>query len=424
MSTIKELREKQQKLVAEAREFLEQIDGAKSADEAKDLERKYDAAMAEHDKLEEMIQRQERLEAAEKRMEEPAANSARLPDVEGRADRAEDAEVTAAAQTDVFKRWLQFGSDGMTTEQRQLLAEMRQDLTPEMRAQSTSGAAGGYTIPEGFWPQITETMAAWGPMLDPGVTNMITTATGNALPWPTLDDTSNEGAILDENTQIGEQDISLGQKSLGAYLYTSKLIRVSYQLLQDSAFDFESQIIRPAFGKRIGRAVNRHLTVGTGSSQPNGIVTASSLGKTATTGTTLSFDDLIELEHSVDPAYRSAPNVRWMFHDTTLKALRKLKDGQGNYLWSPADARSGAPAKIWNYPYSINQHMPEVDGSSKPIVFGDFDEYVVRRVREFTMVRLVERYADYLQVGFFAFGRFDGELADTAAVKHLQMQSG
>ncbi|MDW3204582.1 MAG: phage major capsid protein [Alphaproteobacteria bacterium] len=421
--TIKEMRERQQQLVAEAREALDSITDAMPADQVAEAEARYDKIMAEHDRLQKKIENEERLAAAEAALDaEDRRRAAVLPDTNGENRGADDGEIDDA---ELFRRYCQFGGEGLTPEQRQRFASMRvSNLPPEMRAQSTSGSAGGYTIPEGFLPEITRTMAMYGPMLDPGVTRMITTASGNDLPWPTMDDTGNEGAILAENSQISEQDVTLGQKTLGAYLYTSKLIRVSYQLLQDSAFNVESDIIVPAFGERIGRIVNRHLTVGTGSSQPNGIVTASSAGKTATTGTTLSFDDLIDLEHSVDPAYRRAPSCRWMFNDSTLKAARKLKDGDGNYLWQPADARTGAPGSILGHPYIVNQAMADIDGSSKPVLFGDMNKYIVRRVREFTMVRLVERYADYLQVGFFAFGRFDGELADTGAVKHLVMQSG
>lgn len=422
MSRITELREKQAKLVAEARELIDQIDDDTDEARAKELEASYDKAMAEHDKIEARIEKEERLAQAEKAMDapDPRRPNAGTRDADPKKPGLEDNDETRAQ---VFKRWVQHGMEALGHEERMLMADMQTALPKEARAQATTTTAGGYTIPEGFLPEITKTMAMWGPMLDPGITRVVMTATGNDLPWPTMDDTANEGAILGENVQIGEQDITFGQKTLNAFLYTSKLIRVSYQLLQDSAFNVEGEIIRPAFGERLGRIGNRHLTVGTGVSQPNGIVTASSAGYTASVGGAVSFDDIIELEHSVDPAYRQAPTCRFMFNDATLKYLRKLKDGDGNYLWQPADARTGAPASILSRPYSVNQAMDDIGGSTKPVVFGDFNKYIVRLVREFTMIRLVERYADYLQVGFFAFMRMDGELADTGAVKHLVMQS-
>ena len=414
--TIKQMREQQAKLVAEARTYYDEV---ATADEsrAKELEVSYDKAMAEHDRLEKLIQKEERLAAAEAALDEPET---RTPD---RNPTPATVETTDEARKAAFKAWLQRGVSGLNADQRQIAERAMANIPEEVRAQSTTTTAGGYTIPEGFLPEITKAMKAWGPMLDPGITRVLVTATGNPLPWPTMDDTSQKGAILAENTQIGEQDITFGQKQLDAYMYTSKLIRVSYQLLQDSAFNVESEIIRPAFGERLGRIGNEHLTTGTGSSQPNGIVTASSAGITAAVGGAVSFDDIIDLEHSVDPAYRRSPGVRFMFNDSTLKYLRKLKDGDGNYLWQPADARTGAPASVLAYPYSVNQDMASIGGSTKPIIFGDFNKYIVRIVRDMTMLRLTERYADYLQVGFFAFMRMDGELSDTAAIKHMVMQS-
>lgn len=413
---IKQMREQQAKLVAEARTYYDEV---ATADEsrAKELEASYDKAMAEHDRLEKLIQKEERLAAAEAALDEPET---RTPD---RNPTPVTVETTDEARKAAFKAWLQRGVSGLSAEQRQIAERAMANIPEEVRAQSTTTTSGGYTIPEGFLPEITKAMKAWGPMLDPGITRVLVTATGNPLPWPTMDDTAQKGAILGENVQIGEQDITFGQKQLDAYMYTSKLIRVSYQLLQDSAFNVESEIIRPAFGERLGRIGNEHLTTGTGVGQPNGIVTASSAGITAAVGGAVSFDDIIDLEHSVDPAYRRSPGVRFMFNDSTLKYLRKLKDGDGNYLWQPADARTGAPASVLAYPYSVNQDMASIGGSTKPIIFGDFNKYIVRIVRDMTMLRLTERYADYLQVGFFAFMRMDGELSDTAAIKHMVMQS-
>jgi HK97 family phage major capsid protein len=133
----------------------------------------------------------------------------------------------------------------------------------------------------------------------------------------------------------------------------------------------------------------------------------------------ISFDDLIELQHSIDPAYRSDPTCRWMFHDSTLKRLRKLKDLEGRYIWQPADARAGAPAVILDHPYVINQDMPQVGVSAKSVLFGAFNRYIVRRVQEVAIKRADQRYVEFDQVGFLAFARFDGELLDNAAVKHL-----
>lgn len=256
-------------------------------------------------------------------------------------------------------------------------------------------------------------------MLDPGVTRVLTTTAGNSIPWPTMDDTSNEGSLIGENTQVTESDLAFGTKTLEAYKYTSCVVLVSAELLQDSAIDVEGTV-RSAMAERIGRIGNRHLTVGTGSSQPNGIVTAATAVTGVAAAAAITFDNLIDLFHAVDPAYRDDPSARWMFNDGTLKALRKIKDAEDRYVWQPADVRTGAPATILEKPYSINQAVAAIGASNKSVVFGAFNRYVVRMVREFAIRRLVERYADYDQTGFIGFTRLDGELLDATAVKTLQ----
>jgi len=258
-------------------------------------------------------------------------------------------------------------------------------------------------------------------MLDPGVTRVVDTDTGAALPWPTSDDTGNVGALLAENAQITEQDVAFGAKQLDAYTYTSKIVRVSMLLLQDSAFDMGG-LIDTLFGERIGRAANIDLTVGNGTNKPNGIVNAAGVGQTAASATAVGADEIIDLYHSVDPAYRNAPGFRMMFHDNTLKAIRKLKDGQGNYLLdSLKDGGAVLNLAGITVPYVVNQAMAAtIATGNKTIVAGDFNKYIVRRVKDYTLLRMTERYADFLQVGFVAFNRIDGELSDAAAVKVLQ----
>jgi len=208
--------------------------------------------------------------------------------------------------------------------------------------------------------------------------------------------------------------------NLGAYTYRTPVLPISYEFLQDSAFN-ESTII-DAFAESLGRGVNAHLTTGTGSSQPQGIVTASASGKVGTTGQTVSviYDDLVDLEHSIDPAYR-ASGCKWMFHDNTLKVLKKIKDTTGLPLFVPA-VSGPAVDTIMGYQFQINQDMPVMAANAKSMLFGRMDKYKTRIVRDVTMLRLTERYADYLQVGFIGFMRADGKLLDagTNPVKYYQ----
>lgn len=398
--TLKELREKRAKLVADAQEILKAATETMKPED----EQRFDALMAEADTLKTRIDREERAAAAAKELEQ-SANGERRSGKEDREAGAGGGEKDEKAYASAFKAYLRYGFGDLDGEQRQLLrAGFRAD--GEQRAQSTSTTAGGYLIPQGFVNRLESAMLAYGGML--GVSQILRTGEGNALPWPTTDDTSNEGALLAENTVDSEQDITFGQVTFNAYKYTTKIIRVSNELLQDSAINVEN-VIADRFAERLGRILNRHATTGTGSSQPNGVVTAATAGVTLASSSAITVDELINLEHSVNPAYRT--NARWMFHDDVLKALKKLKDSENRPLWMMG-YREGAPDTLMGRPYTINQHMATMEASAKSVLYGDFSKYVIRMVKDFTALRLVERYAEYHQVGFLGFMRFDGDLVD------------
>jgi HK97 family phage major capsid protein len=406
MSKLKDIREKQAKLIADARAKIEEIKTDTPAERAAELRSASDKMMDEFDRLEALAKAEERLAAREAELERGDPRRPKGEDTAVEPDgKAEEARVKA------FRSYLRGGERGLSAEEWKALREMR--------AQSTTDAQGGYTIPQGFMAELIVSLKAWGPMLDPGITRQIVTATGNQIDWPTLNDTNNMAYRLGENAQVtgADGDLVFSSKQIDAYKYASGPILVSSELMQDSAFDIEA-IIRAAMAERFGRRLNGELTIGDGAGDPHGIVTASTLGFTAA-GATVAFDELIELEHSIDPAYRSDPSCRWMFHDTTLKQLRKIKDNEGNYIWQPADVRSGAPATLLSHPYVINQAMAVPAATSRSVLFGAMNRYIVRRVREMAVRRLDERYADFDQIAFLAFARFDGELLDTAAVKHL-----
>ena len=423
-----EQRDRCASMLTEARARLDQVTDETPAERAAELNAEYDRIMADHDALAGQADRLERQMEAEAQAEERSARAReerRPPQDEGRAARSDAAAPDVKA---VFKRALQWGAQALTAEERAVFeAECVQRNVPaELRAQgTTSGAVGAYTIPQGFLPEVVKTMKLWGPMADGAIVRELVTEGGNPLPWPTIDDTANSSAQVAENAASATtgSDLSFGQGQLDAYVHRSGVILVPLELLQDSAFNVETELVNPLIGERIGRGMNTALTTGTGSSQPNGIATAAGAGKTAAANNAITFDEVLDLTHSVDPAYRGAPGCRYMFHDTTLLALRKLKDGQGNYLWQMGDVRGGQPATINGYPYSINQAMAQLTSgvNSRVMLFGDFKKYILRRVRDFNLIVMRERYAEALQVGFLAWTRFDGELTDAAAVKRLQL---
>ncbi|HLL28575.1 MAG TPA: phage major capsid protein [Xanthobacteraceae bacterium] len=427
--TLKEIRDAQAKAVADARTLMESIGSDTTPEKAKEIEEQHDKAMAEYDRLEalavreqEQIKRENALNAVADPVRTPKGEDRSVPAVE--VPEEQPAPLDDVQRKKAFDYYLRYGLTDMPADMRQIMrraqAEARTFLGQGISTTGggAAGSDGGYLVPTGFMPELIKSLKAWGPMMDPDIVRVLNTSTGVSIPWPSMDDTSNEGALIAENTAVSTAELTFGTKSLDAWKYTSGVVLVSNELLQDAALDVET-IVRDAMAERIGRKGNRDLTTGDGSSKPNGIVHATSGGVTAASASGVTFDDLIELEHSVDPAYRNDPSCRWMFTDTTLKILRKLKDGQGRYIWNPADVKAGEPATISGYAYSVNQHMAEATTGNKSVIFGAFNRYVRRMVLQFSIRRLTERYAEADQIGFIGFTRFDGELLDAGAVKAL-----
>ncbi len=291
--------------------------------------------------------------------------------------------------------------------------------SPAYRAMGTPAGAGGETIPEGFMREFEMALLAFGGVRQ--VARIWRTASGEDIPWPTSDDTGNTGALLAENTAATEQDMVTAALVFNAFKYTSKLVKVSAELMQDSAFNIV-QILARALGERIGRITNTHFTTGDGSSKPKGIVVASSLGTTSVSATVLIPDEFIDLFHSVDPAYRG-PGSGWMMNDGVVKIIRKFKGSDNNYLWQSGLAL-GMPDALLGRPITVNQDMVATPAAvAKVVLFGQMNKYIVRDVGTLRLKRLVERFADADQEGFVAFSRHDGDLLDagTKPVKHLIM---
>lgn len=422
--SLTELNEKRGKLVAQAREAIEEI--KKNTDEARaaELEARHDAIMAEFDKLEKTIEREQKVVDAESRF------AARVEE-ERKKQRPKGEDTNARGQDEgdaldyrtVFYTYLARGADlgELSGEERKVLRDGAVKLqNGQFRAQTTSTTAGGYTVPTELANFIVKSMKAWGPMYDEDICTVINTSSGHPIKIPTVDDTSvaaekkaGEGVAL---TDDGGKDVTFGQKSLDSYGYDTEFVRFSLELARDSIFNIE-QLLGELLGERLGRIANTELTTADGSGDPNGVVTASSLGKTAASATAVTYDEIIDLVHSVDPAYRSSPKVRFMFNDLTLAALRKLKDGDGRYIWTMGDVQNGVPGNVLGYRYSINQAMANIATGNKTMLFGDFGKYFVRKVGAPTIGVMRERF--WPDLGIAGLIYFDGELGDTAAVKHL-----
>lgn len=419
--TLKEMQEKREQLVAQARAALDEIRSNTDDSRATELEQRHDAIMSEFDQVEKDITREERVAAAEKSLEERRAKQ--RPIGEDGEVRGQDEGDRANLQTEyrqAFDAFMRTGCDigALPSEQRDLL---RKGYVEQRTQTAGAAAAGGYTVPTELANEIIKVMKDWGPMYDGDVVREIVTGSGNELDFATNDDTANSAAALAEGADIvddGSGDLVFGQARLDAYVDATPFVKISFELMQDSAFDLEA-FIAEALGERLGRRANSRLTVGTGAAQANGVATASTLGKTAASGVAVAADEILDLFHSVRAPYRRSPKCRFMFADTTLLAIRKLKDGQGNYLWQLGDVRTGAPDTLLSKPYSINDDVASIALSAKPILFGDFSRYYVRKVGSPLIGTVRERF--WPKIGMAGLIRYDGELMDSNAIKHLAM---
>jgi HK97 family phage major capsid protein len=305
------------------------------------------------------------------------------------------------------------------------LRTSQRNMTPEKVAMiqnamsTTTTTEGGYTVPAEIAAMVVDAMKAFGGMRS--VSQILTTAGGNDLNYPTSDGTSEVGEIVAQNAVASSADVTFGTVAVNPYKYSSKSIALPVELIQDSAIDVVSFVVN-RLATRLARITNQHYTTGTGSSQPYGVITRASTGKTGLTGTatTCTYDDLIDLIHSVNSAYRG--NATFMLKDLSIAVIRKLKDTSGRPIWTPGDNENiagGVPATICGYPYVVNDDMATMAASAKSIAFGDFSQFVIRDVQNSTsMLRFDDSaYAKYGQVGFLGWTRTGSNLLDTTAVK-------
>lgn len=292
----------------------------------------------------------------------------------------------------------------------------------ESRAQSAViGQDGGYLVPSTLVNAFELAMLWFGGMED---AEEIVTASGEEMQWPGANDTGNTGAQVGENTAVSTTDFAVSRDRWGAYKFTSNMVLVPQELLEDSAQDVPA-IVGKMLGERIGRIRNTKCTTGTGAATVNGIATASTAAFTSAAATAITADELIKLHYSVDKSYRD--NGKWMLHDDIAQYLRKLKDGDGQYLWATLPGLAGSqPDTLLGKPVVINNDMSGATSylpttATKSVLFGDLSKYKIRTVRGVRFYRLTERYRDSDQDGFVAFLRFDGNLLNSGGnpVKHI-----
>lgn len=323
-------------------------------------------------------------------------------------------------------------SRGQTTGTFERRAEIRDEFRRvEERQQSTvRDGSGGELVPIEFLRNLEEAQLYFGGPRN--VATILRTPNGRPLDMPSVDDTANSGEDVAENTASNDQDITTALQQLMAYKNGSGVVKVSAELMEDSAWTM-AQIVNPLLAKRLARRQSAETTVGDGSTgangHPQGIVTGSALGITAAGTTDVTGDELIDAFHSVDVTYRNAAfNFGWMMHDLTVAKIRKLKmstagAGDLQYLWQPG-LQAGQPDMLLDAPVSVNNDMPVAAASAKPILVGPFTSFWVREVAAVRFYQLNELFrVSGDQTGFVAFQRIDSRVynAGDDPIKNITM---
>ena len=400
MATILELREKRARAWETTKAFLDTHRSEKGTLNAED-DATYSRMEQDVADLSREIGRLERQEALDAELNKPVNRpiterpEANKPDT--KAGRAADAYKSAF--------WAQLRS--------------RQGASPEIRnaLQEGTDTEGGYLVPDEYEHTLVDALNVANIIRNHA--RVITTSNGShKIPIVASHGTA---AWMEEEDAYTESDDTFGQINLDAHK-VGTLIKVSEELLQDSAFDLESYMVEE-FARRIGDKEEDAFLNGNGTHKPTGILNGSGgaqVGITTASASAITADELIDLYHSLRTPYRQ--NAIWILNDSTIKAIRKLKDGNGQYLWQPG-VKDGQVDTILGKPYFASEFTPEIAAGAKTIVFGNLYYYWIADRQGISFKRLNELYAGNGQIGFLASKRLDGKLVLPEAVKILQMKA-
>ncbi len=408
--TIDELRKQRDALAKEARNILDENAGEFD-------QKRIDEIYAEIDRIDTKIKAEQQQLDLEARLQSEAGDPD-TPTGQQNSGGQQQARPGDEVRAMVFDAYVRGGENAVNRLPENVLSEYGRQV---QNAQSTGvDSEGGYLVPTTFSGVLLEAMAEYGGARS--VANVQSTASGENIQWPTVDETAVMGEWLAENAAAADSDVAFGTTSIGAHLASSKVVAIPFALLQDAGIGNLEGMLNGLLAARLARLTNAAYTVGDGRGKPTGIVNGAGLGHTTADGLVDSFtyDDFVELEHSVDPIYRR--DGSWMFHDTALKVAKKMKDGEGRPIWVPGIS-SEAPAEILNYGYTVNQDMAEPAAGADAMLFGDMSMYLIRDVMDITLFRFTDSaYTKKGQVGFLAMLRTDGKTiaANNAAIKKMR----
>ena len=328
-----------------------------------------------------------------------------------------DAELAKATSTPITNQ--PHAGTGGEVKTGRATDEYRRAFWNGMRQKALSigtDSEGGYLVPDEYERTLVEALN--DEVFFRNLATVIKTSSGDRkIPIVT---SKGEAAWIDEGGQFTESNDSFGQTTIGAHKLAT-MIKVSDELLNDSVFNIEQYISRE-FGRRIGAKEEEAFFIGDGAGKPTGIFNATGGAETGVTAanTTITFDDVMDLYYSLRAPYRN--KAVWLLNDSTVKAIRKLKDGNGNYIWQPS-VREGEPDRILNRPYRTSIYVPELAAGKRVMAFGDYSYYWIAERQGRSFKRLNELYATTGQVGFLASERVDGKLILSEAVKTLDVKA-
>ena len=308
---------------------------------------------------------------------------------------------------------------GFDLNQRSLTFNLFSNPKAELRAVTDPQAAGtgnlgGYTVPTTLIQEVEKYLLYVCPVRE--VANVIRTTGANPIDVPVVDDTSNTGAILAENTAETVKNVTFSKVTLGGYKYSSGMVLASMELLADTAVNMPA-LLGELLGTRLAKAQGASFATGNGTSAPQGFITGAGAGVTTAAAAAIAVDDLLGLIHSVDRAYRE--NGTFVMNDATLLAIRKLKDSTGQPIFTQS-YRDGEPDSLLGYPILVDNNVSSATtGGTKGIAFGDFNKFWIRDGLDVTILRSDERYFEYGQSAFVAFARTDSKVINSAAIKVL-----
>ena len=401
MSKILELREKRAKAWDAAKAFLDTKRGGDGLISAEDTAT-YDKMEADFMALGKEIERLERQASID--MELSKATSNPITNAPSRGIEEKTGRASAEYKKAFWNAMRSRAGEGLDPFVRNAL-------------QVGTDTEGGYLVPDEFERTLVEALEEEN--IFRRLAKVITTSSGDRkIPVVASKGTA---SWIDEEGTIPESDDSFGQVSIGAYKLGT-MIKVSEELLNDSVFSIEAYISRE-FARRIGNKEEESFFIGDGSGKPTGILAATGgaqLGVTTASATAITIDEVLDLFYSLKASYRN--KAVFIMNDATVKAIRKLKDGQGQYLWQPS-LQAGTPDTILNRPLYTSAYVPAVASAAKTVAFGDFSYYWVADRQGRMFKRLNELYAVTGQVGFVATQRVDGKLILPESIKVLQQKA-